>query len=449
LLLPYAAIFMPLSHFLTIYPLTSQEEFLLFSTRRASKILLTGKAIRAAREGTLPTDAESRLKKLGIIVPSEKEERQELLTYFDILNSRTMVTTITMVLNLDCNFSCYYCYEEKVRGNLYMTEEIAREATRLIKTQFGSKKDTLLVDFYGGEPLLSIGLIKSISLELKEFAQSRGASYRFTLVTNGSLFTRRVAEELKELGLESVKITIDGPAETHDQSRPFKSGKGSFDTLIRNIKETCDLVKVGIGGNFARSTYRRFPLLLEYLMSEGLTPERLASIKFDPIMEIAEAPRGLADHKAGCLSSNEPWLLEASAWLREEVLRRGYHTPKVEPIFCMVENHDSFVVNYEGSLYKCPGFIGNEAYAIGNVKTGIKDYSAAYHLNIWKNEECSECVYLPLCFGGCRYMSYLQDGKIARVDCRKAYYDACLETLVKQDITYLLNKKKETPPTSS
>jgi uncharacterized protein len=447
--LPYAAIFMPLSHFLTIYPLTSQEDFLLFSTRRSSKVLLTDKALQAARADTLPAKEQSRLEKLGIMVPGGVEERRELLTYFDLLNFRSTVTAITMLLNLDCNFSCPYCYEEKVRGNLYMTEETAREATRFIKTRFDQKHDTLLVDFYGGEPLLSLNLIKSISRELKSFTASRGASYRFTLVTNGSLFTRRVAEELKELGLESVKITLDGPAETHNQSRPFKSGKGSFDTLIRNIKDTCDIVKVGIGGNFERTTYRRFSLLLEYLMSEGLTPERLASIKFDPIMEIAESPRGLADHKAGCLSSNEPWLVEAGTWLREEVLRRGYHTPKVQPIFCMVENRDSFVVNYDGSLYKCPGFIGNEAYAIGNVESGIKEYSATYQLDIWKNEECLECVYLPLCFGGCRYMTYLQDGNIKRVDCRKAYFDACLETLVKQDIAYLLPKKQEQPPNLS
>jgi uncharacterized protein len=438
------------SRFLKAYHIEGRpQSCLLFSTRLASKVLLSEDTLRALQAGTLPESEQARLLKIGMVVADREEEKGKVLGHFDSLNRSSTGMTVTMVLNLDCNFSCPYCYEEKVRGNLYMTEETAGKATRFVKTQFGSKKDTLLVDFYGGEPLLSIGLIKSISGDLKDFAQGRGASYRFTLVTNGSLFTRRVAEDLKELGLESVKITLDGPAETHNQSRPFKSGKGSFDTLIRNIKETCDLVKVGIGGNFARTTYRQFPLLLEYLMSEGLTPQKLASIKFDPIMEVAEAPRGLADHKAGCLSSNEPWLMEASAWLREEVLRRGYHTPKIQPIFCMVENHDSFVVNFDGSLYKCPGFIGNEAYAIGDVRTGVRDYASTYNLAVWKNEACSECVYLPLCFGGCRYMSFLLAGKIARVDCRKAYYDACLETLVKQDITYLLNKKKETLPTSS
>lgn len=438
------------SHYLRVYPHTNPPgSFLLFSTRVASKVILSEQTLRALKAGALPEPEHAQLAKIGIVVVDLEEERRKVHGHFDSLNRRSTSMTVTMVLNLDCNFSCSYCYEKKVRGSLYMTEETAKEATRFIENQFGPRKDTLLVDFYGGEPLLSVGPIKTISRELKSFVESRGATYCFSLVTNGSLFTRRVAEELKEVGLESVKITLDGPAETHNQSRPFKSGKGSFDVLIRNIKETCDLVKIGIGGNFSRSTYRQFTLLLDYLASEGLTADKLASVKFDPIMEVAEAPCGLADHKAGCLSSNDPWLIEASVWLREEVLRRGYQTPKIQPIFCMVENRNSLVVNYEGTLYKCPGFIGNESYAIGNVETGVKDYSAKYRLDIWENEECAACVYLPLCFGGCRYMSYLRNGKITSVDCRKAYYDACLETLVKQDIAYLSLHKAKQPFTPS
>jgi hypothetical protein len=35
-------------------------------------------------------------------------------------------------------------------------------------------------------------------------------------------------------------------------------------------------------------------------------------------------------------------------------------------------------------------------------------------------------------------MTFLRDGDIERVDCQKAYLDASLETLVKQDIQYKL-----------
>ncbi len=86
------------------------------------------------------------------------------------------------------------------------------------------------------------------------------------------------------------------------------------------------------------------------LMKEGLTPEKIASVKFDPVNKRPEGdPSGLADYNGGCRSINEPWLAEASTFLREEILKRGYFTPKAGPIVCMVEQNDSFVIGHDGS----------------------------------------------------------------------------------------------------
>jgi uncharacterized protein len=95
-------------------------------------------------------------------------------------------------------------------------------------------------------------------------------------------------------------------------------------------------------------------------------------------------------------------------------------------------------VNFDGAIYKCPGFIGKKDFEVGDLQKGVKDYTASYKLGIWKNEECANCEYLPLCLGGCRYMTFLQDGGIERVDCQKPYLNASLETLVKQDVQYKL-----------
>jgi uncharacterized protein len=99
------------------------------------------------------------------------------------------------------------------------------------------------------------------------------------------------------------------------------------------------------------------------------------------------------------------------------------------------------VVNYDGLIYKCPGFIGKKGFEVGDLETGVRDYSSAYRLDIWKNEECAECEYLPLCFGGCRYMAFSRNGNMDSLDCKKEYLDASLETLVKQDIKYASSTK--------
>jgi uncharacterized protein len=425
------------SYYLKIYPYEERPgHLLLFSTKKASLILLKEETFRKIEKGNLSSSDEARLKKLGMVVDNREEEKRAVLSLFDNLNAKNPGLNVTVVLNLDCNFSCIYCYEGELKGKLYMSPETAESLIEFIKERFTEDKNSLLIDFYGGEPLLSIDLIKSISRELKSFVESKGGTYRFTLITNGSLLKRKVAEELAPLGLERVKITLDGPPEVHNRFRPFKSGAGSFDTIIRNIKETWDLVKISLGGNFESNTYKKFPQLLDYLIKEGLTPEKVAVVKFDPVMKCPEGEISPAVYKGGCMSLDEPWLIEAAALLREEILKRGYHTPKIAPILCVVENRDAYVVNFDGVIYKCPAFIGKENFAVGGLRTGVSDYTTSYKLSIWKNEECAECVYLPLCFGGCRYLTFIQDGSIERVDCKKAFFDASLETLIKQEIRY-------------
>ena len=101
----------------------------------------------------------------------------------------------------------------------------------------------------------------------------------------------------------------------------------------------------------------------------------------------------------------------------------------------MMELDDSLVVNYDGSLYKCPGFIGRQGFCIGDLRNGVQEYRQSHNLDNWKNEECLNCSYLPLCFGGCRYMKLLCDGNLDGIDCKKPYLDATLETLICQDIS--------------
>ncbi|MFC1885649.1 geopeptide radical SAM maturase [Thermodesulfobacteriota bacterium] len=434
--LPFKMMIHP-SHYLRAYLCSRQPgRLILFSTQNASTILIEKETFDAMENSALSPSAEKQLLKLKMITPDKAAEKKAIFNLVDDLNPKNTGLKITAVLNLDCNFACIYCFEESVKNRQYMTEQTADHLKRFIKDKFTPDKQMLVVDFYGGEPLLSLDLIRSISRDLKAFTKSRNASYGFSLVTNGSLFTRKTAEELIPLGLQNVKITIDGPAITHNRSRPFKSGAGSFNVIANNIKATCDLLKIGLGGNFEKQNYKKFPELLDNLKDEGISPDKLYTVKFDPVVNRPENDISPTDFTDGCMTLYEPWLYEAEAFLREEILKRGYNTPKPRPMVCMIETEDSYVVGVDGTLYKCPGFIGQKGFEAGNITTGVIDYSDAYHLGIWKNPECAECVYLPLCFGGCRYMSYVRDGHIDAVDCRKAYYDAALEMLIKQDIWY-------------
>ena len=299
---------MKISNYLKQYSCEERPNYTtLFSTKNASKILLPKKKLQAIENGTLSPSDQATLAELGMIVPNREEERQSVLSLIDEVNKKSTGLNTVIILNLDCNFACAYCFEGDMKGKLYMSDETASCVIDFVKQQFTEDKTSMVIDFYGGEPLLSIPLIKSISRDLQSFCQERGVSYSSTLVTNGSLFTKKVAEDLVPLGLEGIKITLDGPEHIHNRYRPFKTGKGSFATIIRNIKDTCGIVKVGIGGNFKRDNWEKFVLLLDHMEEEGLTSENIASVKFDPVMNRAQGEPSPTDYRDGCMSINEPW----------------------------------------------------------------------------------------------------------------------------------------------
>ncbi len=426
---------MVFSKFLKIYPCKDKENYLLYSTKQASKIIIPKDIFLAAEKDGLDPENEKLLKDLGMLVSSHNEENKEVLGAIDRTNENNKTLSIIAVLNLDCNFDCTYCFEGNLKGNLYMSDETADLLIAFIKERFTRDKEKIIIDFYGGEPLLSLDRIRYISERVSAFVKKRG-TYEFGLITNGSLFTRKRALKLKALGLERVQITVDGPAASHNRTRPFKNGKGSFDAVIKNIRETCDLIKVNISGNFSKESYLTFPLLFDTLEKEGITPDKIHWVKFSPIVKRCETVVNRGECNRGCVSTDEPWLWQAGNFLREEILKRGFNTTKLKPSTCAIENKDTFIVNFDGTLYKCPAFNGNRKFAVGDLKTGVKDYAESHKTGIWKNKECLDCAYLPICFGGCRYMEQVRSGNINRPDCKKAYYDACLEKLIVQDMRY-------------
>jgi uncharacterized protein len=238
-------------------------------------------------------------------------------------------------------------------------------------------------------------------------------------------------EDLLPLGLNSAQVTLDGPPEIHNSQRPFVSGQGSFDTIVGNLKSVYELITLKLGGNYNRENYHEFPAMLDALLDAGIDPKKLDPIQFSPI----HPKSGVFDpHNTGCIASGEQWFIEANLFLRAETLRRGFSVEKPHMGICMIELTNSLVVNYDGTLFKCPPLMGWPEMSIGTLTDGISDYRQSHKLENWKNDECLDCAYLPLCFGGCRFFHLLETGSIDGLDCRRAMLDASLEAIVRQHL---------------
>ncbi|MCL7488306.1 MAG: geopeptide radical SAM maturase [Desulfobulbaceae bacterium] len=429
---------MHLSRYLKFFSFPPDPEYrLLFCTKNSAMALLPEVDCRRLQSGVIPEEYAETLAKLGMVTADPETERREVFTLLDEVNRVDTGLNVSIIPGLACNFACRYCYEGSMKDGRAMGQDTVNQVVSFLKQRYASRgKDRLNLDFYGGEPLLYTGTIKNIATPLKQFVEERGGVFHFSLVTNGSLLTRDAVTELLPAGLYAAKVTVDGPADEHNRLRPFASGKPSFATILANISACADLIRIGFGGNYTSENFPRIPELLDSLSRYGLSPDNLSNVQFHPVMQTTDRYSN-PEFTGGCLSVDEPWVADASIAVRREVLQRGYRVPKISPSPCMVDMEDAFVINHDGSLDKCVAMIGHGAYAAGNVWSGFTASNKVYHPGRWQErQECRECAYLPLCFGGCRHMDFQRTGTMNTINCMKTYFDRTLEETVRQDACF-------------
>jgi uncharacterized protein len=89
--------------------------------------------------------------------------------------------------------------------------------------------------FLGGEPLVNRDVLRRTAEYARDRAAARGQKIGFSITTNGTLLTPADADFFEDFGF-AVTVSLDGPRETHDRQRPFKSGRGSFDIIVKRLE---------------------------------------------------------------------------------------------------------------------------------------------------------------------------------------------------------------------
>ncbi|MBN2302365.1 MAG: 12,18-didecarboxysiroheme deacetylase [Lentisphaerae bacterium] len=133
-----------------------------------------------------------------------------------------------------CNLKCVHCYSHST-GKIGENELTTAEAKTFIAdiAEFGSP----VILFSGGEPLSRPDVI-----ELIEFAVSKGL--RAVLSTNGTLITEEKAQQLKQVNLSYVGVSLDGLQEVNDA---FRGVNGAFQKALEGIRNCRQAgMKVGL-----------------------------------------------------------------------------------------------------------------------------------------------------------------------------------------------------------
>ncbi|RLI79032.1 GTP 3',8-cyclase MoaA [Archaeoglobales archaeon] len=108
------------------------------------------------------------------------------------------ITNLRIAITNRCNLRCIYCHHEGVDFRDFNEEMSVREIERISKAFFdlGIKK----IKITGGEPLLRKDIVEIIN-SMPPFKE-------ISITTNGTLLAK-LADELKEVGLSRVNISLD------------------------------------------------------------------------------------------------------------------------------------------------------------------------------------------------------------------------------------------------
>jgi uncharacterized protein len=145
------------------------------------------------------------------------------------------VTALSLGISTECNLRCRYCFGRDHGGPddvLYraprghMTREVALAAVNFLFERSQGTPD-LILNFFGGEPLLNDETVETAATAALDRAEQAGRRVVFAMTTNGTLLDERRVDILGRLGIRPL-ISIDGPPAVHDRGRPFPDGSGSY-----------------------------------------------------------------------------------------------------------------------------------------------------------------------------------------------------------------------------
>jgi uncharacterized protein len=369
------------------------------------------------------------------ILTEEKNDKKKLMVKQYLRNCSCYNTpdfSITICPTLACNFHCFYCFEKTQKNTTVMSQETIDKLIVFIKKRIGSKK--IKIDWYGGEPTLAFDKIQTITQRINNEGIVIDSA---RLVTNGYLLDSSMINELNDLHIQSVQITLDGIQEIHDKRRRLRGGKATFERIITNIDTLAD-------SSYRGKCHIRVNIDNENMKSYTLLRKKLLERYKDKQVNIyASRVKGDA---VSTLTSDEWTEFCLELYRQDGIISNSIFYPKSNDFGSCVANFNAmYVIGPNGEIYKCWEDVGITKNVIGNIyhEEPISNYEllAAYNIGSdpYVDEKCLDCRFLPICSEVCvkkrieskfatdqKCHDYCTHFKNHLIPCLEEYYDIFL-----------------------
>ena len=321
----------------------------------------------------------------------------------------------------DCNLRCRYCFADEGAYHVareFMSEETVKKSIDFLIQNSGNRR-VLEADFFGGEPLMCIDVIKNVVAYAREQGAKYGKKFLFTTTTNALLLDDDTIDFFNR-EMENVVLSIDGRKEVHDAIRKTVNGKGSFDIVLPKIKKFVQ--SRGDKSYYVRGTFTAknldFSKDVIFLAEQGFD-----SISMEPVVtdidDLMIKPEHLPAIKAEYENLCDKYI---EKYKKGEGFNFFHFNIDLEGGPCLSKRvsacgagNEYFSVVPNGDIYPCHQFAGDPAFKMGNVYEGklnadIRNKFASSCLFTRKN--CQDCFAKFICSGGCSANNYHFTGDI-------------------------------------
>ena len=220
-------------------------------------------------------EALATLTELGFVVESHDADRRALDAYFDTIRHDTVAAApdgadhAAVQLRLRLLLSGRSRRLQQARR-----QDVARDGGAVSRTGSSAQLDavrpeTLVLTFFGGEPLLNLPVIYYLA-ERRATPRRRRAACRLTIsiITNGLLLTPEVVDRLLPYGLQRRQ---DHARRRPRHPQPHAAAArrpGHLRQIIENVRARRRQLPISIGGNFDETSVDSYPALLDFLREQ-------------------------------------------------------------------------------------------------------------------------------------------------------------------------------------
>ena len=255
--------------------------------------------------------------------------------------------------------------------------------------------------WFGGEPLLAMDLILSITRRLQVIAERAACEFAANITTNGYCLNGRTVDKLEQAGVRSIQVTLDGDRQTHDASRRTVTGKGSFDRILANMLnalERSPKVQFTVRANLLPGQPNRIVGGLEsipYCFRSRIT------VHLHRVMR-GNQPEGFDVDFANELAHT----YQALRAVGFSAAVDAYLDP-TPGVYCYAERSTGAVIDPTGNVYRCSYTNYDAQERIGVLEPDGSIRPTGKYLDIWQEvvacepTRCLDCKFLPICGFGC------------------------------------------------